>query len=239
MGKASQRKRERREHGGTLEERAAAARAEAKRPFPVFWTVIGLIVVGGIAALVISSVSSGNETASQKAAAKARVFSVITTKGDNLTTHAADGTDSAVGKQVPTITGTGFDDVKRTISPDSGKAQVILVVAHWCPHCQREVPRIVKWAKEGKLPDSVQVTTIATASSTSRPNYPPAAWLDRENWPFDTIADDEAGTAADALGLDGYPFIVFVKADGTVAKRTSGELPIEDFDKDVQALVAT
>lgn len=236
MGKASRTKRERREGGDDLATKAAAARAAKRRPFPVFWTVLALIALGGIAALVVTS--QQEDTPELAAAKDARVFSDITVTGAKLADFPGSSSDDpAVGKPLPTIAGTGFDDEQRTIGAKDGVARVIVVVAHWCPHCQREVPRIVDWAKEGKLPDGVEVTTIATASSDSQANYPPAAWLAQEDWPFDTIADDETGSAAEALGLDGYPFMVFVNADGTVAKRTSGELPIDDFDANVEALV--
>ncbi|MBC7460461.1 MAG: TlpA family protein disulfide reductase [Thermoleophilia bacterium] len=238
MGKSSQRKRERREGGtDTVQAKAAAAAAAQRRPLPVFWTVLALIAVAGIAAAVVTSTK--RDTAGEKAAAAARVFSAVEVTGANLPNHVATGTDAAVGTPLPSISGTGFDDVKRTIGADGTSAQVIIVVAHWCPHCRREVPRITEWAKAGKLPAGVQVTTIATASSKSQANYPPAAWLAAEKWPFDTLADDEAGTASDALGTDGFPFIVFVNGDGTVAKRTSGELPIDEFNANVQAIAKT
>jgi thiol-disulfide isomerase/thioredoxin len=239
MGKASQRKRDRRENGGTMEELAAAARASKRRPFPVFWAVLGVLVVGGIVALVVTGTKT--KSTAERAAASARVFSKITVTGDRLPTHRSTGTDTAVGTKLPTITGTGFDDVKRTLSADAGVPQVVLVVAHWCPHCRRELPRLTKWYADtklasGALPGGLKVTTIATASSQSQANYPPAAWFANERWPFDTIADDQAGTAADQLGLDGFPYILFVKADGTIAQRTSGELTITDFAADVRAI---
>ena len=38
------------------------------------------------------------------------------------------------------------------------------------------------------------------------------------------MADDAEGTAAAAYGLQGFPFLVLVDADGNVTMRTSGEL---------------
>ena len=37
------------------------------------------------------------------------------------------------------------------------------------------------------------------------------------------MADDKNGSIASALGLTGYPYLIFVNADGTVAQRLSGE----------------
>jgi len=241
MGKASRTKRERQASGGKrpggLDTKAAQARGAQRKPFPVFWTILGVIAVGGIVAMVMTS--GTKDSASQTAAKSAPVFSVISTTGSPLRPLAGSGKDAAVGKSIPTITGTGFDEKERTISADDGVPRVLVVVAHWCEHCQKEVPRIVAWAKEGKLPPGVEVTAIATSSGKGRPNFPPAAWLATEDWPYDTIADDEVGSAALALGTSGFPHLVFVNADGTVAKRASGEQPIDEFDADVKAIAKT
>ena len=60
----------------------------------------------------------------------------------------------------------------------------IWFVAHWCPHCQAEVPRIVALAEQGRLPEGVDVAAVSTAVDATAPNYPPSAWLDRVGWPF-------------------------------------------------------
>ena len=51
-----------------------------------------------------------------------------------------------------------------------------MFLAHWCPHCQAEMPRLVALAKAGKL-DGVDVTGVATGTNPGYPNYPPSAWL--------------------------------------------------------------
>ena len=32
---------------------------------------------------------------------------------------------------------------------EPGSPQLIVVMAHWCPHCQAEIPRIVDWNTDG------------------------------------------------------------------------------------------
>ena len=51
------------------------------------------------------------------------------------------------------------------------------------------------------------------------PNYPPSAWLEREDWPFPVMADSPTGTAAEAYGLTAYPVLRAGDADGKVAGR--------------------
>ena len=45
-----------------------------------------------------------------------------------------------------------------------------------------------------------------------------------EAWAAEQLYDDEAGTAAAAYGLSGFPFLVFVDADGQVVRRLSDVL---------------
>ena len=108
---------------------------------------------------------------------------------------------------------------------------MILFVAHWCPHCRREVPKIAEWLHGRSEVDGVKLYAVATGTDPKLPNYPPSAWLAAEHWPVPTMADDDQGTAAAVYGLGFYPFFVVVKADGTVAARTSGEISTSQLDK--------
>ena len=72
---------------------------------------------------------------------------------------------------------------------------------------------------------------VSGGVNASRPNYPPSAWLEREDWTIPTMIDDTDGTA---YGLTAYPDFVAVKADGTVAARATGQLTLEQL----QALIA-
>jgi cytochrome c biogenesis protein CcmG, thiol:disulfide interchange protein DsbE len=106
---------------------------------------------------------------------------------------------------------------------------VIFFIAHWCPHCQREVPLIVKWQQEGKLPTNLTYYAVSTAVDSKRANYPPSEWLAKEKWPFPVLADDKDSTAVTSFGLSGFPFFVVVNADGTIGGRASGEKELEEL----------
>jgi thiol-disulfide isomerase/thioredoxin len=137
--------------------------------------------------------------------------------------------DAAVGQVPPTLEGKSFDGTPITIDPGDGQPKVVIFAAHWCPHCQAEVPRIVEWQQAGLLPDGVDVYGVSTGTTSTRPNYPPSAWLEREGWPFPTMADAADNVAAQAWGLSSYPFFVVLDADGKVVQRASGELTQEQF----------
>ena len=145
-------------------------------------------------------------------------------------------TDRAIGDTIPTLTGEGFNGAPVTIAPGA-KPRVVLFVAHWCPHCQAEVPRIVTIAKK-KAFKGLAVSTVATGTSSGYPNYPPSAWLRREHWPFPVMVDSQQQTAAIAYGLASYPYLVFVDAQGKVAGRASGEIAPSDLKKILTALAA-
>jgi cytochrome c biogenesis protein CcmG, thiol:disulfide interchange protein DsbE len=150
----------------------------------------------------------------------------VTVEGEPLTPHERGSDpagDPAVGETVPTLTGIDIDGNPITIAPD-GRAKMIVVLAHWCPHCQAEVPVIVDWVADGGLPDDVDLVGIATANSPERPNYPARPWLDDEGWDAPTLLDDSQQTAGLTMGTSAYPFMVVTNADGEVVARTSGEL---------------
>ena len=70
-----------------------------------------------------------------------------------------------------------------------GRPKILLFLAHWCPHCQREVPIVQGWLDAGGLPQNVDLISIATSIDPARPNYPPEAWLTREGWEPTVLVD--------------------------------------------------
>lgn len=136
--------------------------------------------------------------------------------------------DEAVGTTAPTLTGQSFDGTPVTIGP--GKPTLVVFLAHWCPHCQREVPVLVEWAADGDVPDGLDVVGVSTATTTQRDNYPPSDWLAREAWPWPVLADSETSDGAIAMGVDAFPFFVLLDADGAVVARQSGEIDPADLE---------
>lgn len=143
--------------------------------------------------------------------------------------------DPAIGRAIPAVSGADFDGARVSISPDDGP-QAIVFLAHWCPHCQAEVPEVQQWVDQGGLPHGVSLMSVATAIDDNRPNYPSSAWLDREGWTAPVLVDDEAGSVWQAFGGSAFPYWVFVNADGTVAARTSGNLSVETLAGAMESL---
>ena len=161
-----------------------------------------------------------------------------TISGDPLPTDLGESSDPALGRPLPRVEGRSFDeapvavgnaDVDGAGDPSAAEPTVVVVMAHWCPHCQAEIPRIVDAYSRGELPLGVRVVGVATANDPLRGNFPPAAWLRRESWPFATMVDDEDGSVSHALGVTGFPTLIAVDADGKVALRASGEQTREEL----------
>jgi thiol-disulfide isomerase/thioredoxin len=157
------------------------------------------------------------------------VYGDVTVKGTALP-EQPDGspTDPAIGKRAPTLTGEQFNGTALTV-PAPGKPAVVMFVAHWCPHCQKEVPEITKWLNANGIPQDINLYAVATSSTDQRPNFPPSDWLNKEGWPVPTIADDNKSSAAAAFGIGGFPYFVVLDANGNVVQRASGELTTDQF----------
>ncbi|HEX5586399.1 MAG TPA: TlpA disulfide reductase family protein [Acidimicrobiia bacterium] len=192
------------------------------------WWVIGAVVVVLVVAIAIAAASGGDSSSSGSSAPNAKQETAsVKVEGTPLPAFTQTKNDPAIGDTAPTLVGEGFEKQPVTIAP-SGKPQVVLFVAHWCPHCQAEVPRIVALAKSGAF-DGIDVSTVATGTSEQAPNYPPSAWLAGVKWPFTVMLDDTKGTAGQAYGLPSYPYFVFLDGDGKVLARATGEIAPSDL----------
>jgi len=142
---------------------------------------------------------------------------------------------SANGLVAPRLAGIGYDNSTVVIEND-GRAKGVVFLAHWCPHCQAEVPRVQAWLDAGGGVDGVDLYSVSTAVDSGRPNYPPSTWLDAEGWTVPVIRDAQASSAHRAYGGGGFPYWVFTNSDGTVALRTSGQLQTEHLVQILESL---
>jgi thiol-disulfide isomerase/thioredoxin len=157
----------------------------------------------------------------------------VTVQGTDLVPLEDEDDDAAVGATPPTVDGFTFDGTPMRIAP-GGTAKMVVFLAHWCPHCNAEIPIILDWAEEGMVPDGLEIVGVATGTDDTAPNYPPSTWLQELGWTFDTLADSPEFRAAQAYGVTGFPFFAIVGEDGTVLGRFSGEKPLEELDATVR-----
>lgn len=137
---------------------------------------------------------------------------------------------SATGLSSPEVFGKDYDGNEVNITND-GSAKGIVFLAHWCPHCQQEVPRVQEWLDTGGGVEGVELYSVSTAANSGRPNYPASEWLQREGWTVPVIVDNKENSALQTYGSGGFPYWVFLNADGTVAVRTAGQLTIAQLEE--------
>jgi len=200
--------------------------------------VLAVVVVGGAAVLLSGQPSDpGAQSSARPSASGGSVTGdAPTITGLSLVPFENPDGDAAVGQPAPTVVGASFDGRSVAIG-GNGRPQMLLFLAHWCSHCQAEVPLVQAWLDQGGLPDGVDVVSVSTSTDPAAPNYPPEEWLAREGW-TPPVMVDPTGSVATAFGLPAFPYFVFVNADGTVAGRMTGEVPITDLDAIADQLAA-
>ena len=192
---------------------------------PILWIIGGVVGLGLIVWLAAS-------IAGEQPVDPSIAFGEVEVVGDPLPVLGDQG-DGAIGLQAPSTSGADWNDVESTIEPD-GRLKIILFLAHWCPHCQNEVPLVQDWIDAGNLPDSIDMYSVTSLSDHLRPTWPPQEWLEDEGWTVPVIMDDELNTVAIGYGLRGTPFYVVLDGDNVNLQRVDGEIGIAGLN----ALVA-
>jgi cytochrome c biogenesis protein CcmG, thiol:disulfide interchange protein DsbE len=185
-----------------------------------------------------ASATAADATASAPGGGAPIVYGAVEVSGQPLPPfQRADG-DPAIGMTAPALAGTTYTGAPIEIVPGQGGPTMLMFIAHWCPHCNDEIPVLNDWRDSGEVPEDLQVVGVSTAVTDQRPNYPPAQWLDERGWTWPAMADDQAASAFAAYGGTSFPYIVVIGADGTVKARAVGELPVEQLDALADSAVA-
>ena len=205
--------------------RVPSAAPQSRRTLLIVLAAAGLVI--GLAIVAIVATKSDSDADGVAIASSVEMGSVTVTGQALAAMPDGTATDPAVGAKAPTLIGSTFDGSSLSVTPGV-RPTVVMFVAHWCPHCQREVPQVVRWLSAG-LVDGVDLRVVSTGTDANLPNYPPSAWLAGEGLDVPTLVDSDATDAATAYGLTSFPFFVAVDAAGTVTKRMSGELTEDQF----------
>jgi thiol-disulfide isomerase/thioredoxin len=194
--------------------------------------VVGVLLVGALIYNAVTEDDSGGS--SSDTVAQTHPVTVVGAPLPLYDSTAA--SDPAVGTDAPVLQGQDFSGQAQSIAGQSGKPSLVMFVAHWCPHCQREVPLVVGWRADGTIPEDIDLVAVSTGVDPAYPNYPPSDWLAREQWPGRVMTDDDASTAAQACGLPAYPYFVALDKAGHVVARGQGELDQAAIEQLVSAL---
>lgn len=177
----------------------------------------GAVVVIGLVAVVLTGASGSSGGADHP---DLQGDPVVT--GSFLPQFPNTNVENAAGSPVPEVVGADFDGNPVSIE-NNGKPKMIVFLAHWCPHCQREVPEINSFLETNTIPDEIDFISVATSIDRSRSNFPPSSWLEGEDWSVPLILDSAGSEAYVAYGAGGFPFWAMVDADGNLITRVSGE----------------
>ncbi len=196
------------------------------------WVVLAIVAAIATALLVAIVVGGGDDEGSGTTHSLPRGDVLtqenrpVVIEGTILESLGDEAIDPMVGQVAPTLSGATFDGSGISVTPGDGQAYMIVFLAHWCPHCNREVPRLIEWQASGAVPSELQVIGVSTAVASDRPNYPPSQWTVEKGWTWPMMADSSSMEAAEAYGVSGFPFFVIVGDDGKVKARVSGEVGI-------------
>jgi cytochrome c biogenesis protein CcmG/thiol:disulfide interchange protein DsbE len=200
---------------------------QSRTPYLVIAAIAAAVLVALVVALAAGG-GNGDNATTDSGNADPATTGTVAVSGNPLPQFTDTAGDPAVGMALPTLEGNDQSGAPMTIGAD-GRPTMIMFVAHWCPHCQREVPVVQQWVDDGRLPEGVDLVSVSTAIDPNRPNYPPDAWLADEGWTAPALVDAD-NSAAQAAGLSAYPFFVAIDGNGTVVMRTTGELTTDQLD---------
>ncbi len=199
---------------------------DAKSNSTLWWIIGGIVGLGLIVWLAIS-------IAGEAPVDDSIGFGDPTVTGDPLPFYASGQEDVSVGLTAPTVEGADWEGNPVSIEPD-GTPKIVIFLAHWCPHCQAEVPVIQDWIDDGNVPDTVELVSVVTGTDRLRPNWPPQDWLEEEGWTPPVIMDDEITTVAVNYGMGATPMFVVLDGNNTNLGRITGELSTDALDQLVQ-----
>ena len=143
--------------------------------------------------------------------------------------------DSALGWAAPEVKGVGLDGEEIYIGGE-GSTTLIMVLAHWCPHCRNEVRELAPFLNETDSLNRVRMVTLLTSINDERANFPPHTWLDLEKWPVPSIVDTPSSQIATAYGISSFPFFIVINDKGEIALRMPGRLGLETLSRLLDAI---
>ena len=198
--------------------------------------IIAAAALVGLAAVVVLGITLAGEEANNPGGS-GFAFPDVSITGGALPPFENPSDDPARGVTAPEASSLDFEGLPASIEHD-GVPKMILFLAHWCVHCQREVPALQSWINQNGVPAGVDLVSVATSISDIRTNYPPDAWLRRENWTQRVVVDDAASRIANAYGLTSFPYYVLVDGSGNVVQRMAGSQSAELVGALLQSLAA-
>jgi thiol-disulfide isomerase/thioredoxin len=196
---------------GSPQKRRGAAKNARRTP----WAVIAscaLVVVALVAVIVLVTAQHGTSA---------------TTASTTLPRAAS----PTAGTSAPAFTVKAQDGTTLTAQNLLGKPSLVVFFASWCPHCQAEAPRIAQLAAAHP---ELQIVMIGVGDRETIADI----YGFQSRVGMATYADTSAstlGTTAAAWGIQSYPSLFAVDAQGIVRASNVGEVSQQGLDTLVAA----
>ena len=157
-------------------------------------------IIAGAVVLVLGLAIAIGVTLSSEPVAAELPAGETTVTGNVLPQYAGENDDNvALGLPAPSFSAPDQNSEIFELEKN-GNAKALLFLAHWCPHCQREVPVVQRFINSNGVPNGIEVIAVATSIDRGR----------------------EIG---EAYGLNAFPYWVFLDKDLNVIARRTGNLP--------------
>ena len=119
------------------------------------------IVIGISALFVIGLAVAIGVTLSSEPVAVALPEGEVVITGDVLPPYSGENDDNiAFGLKAPLFSGP--DQYSNIVSLEKdGNAKALIFLAHWCPHCQREVPAVQEYIDTMGVPDGIDIIAVS------------------------------------------------------------------------------
>jgi thiol-disulfide isomerase/thioredoxin/uncharacterized membrane protein YphA (DoxX/SURF4 family) len=139
-----------------------------------------------------------------------------------------------VGSKLPDFSAHALDGGTISLAAQSGTPVVLVLWAPWCPDCRKELPTLAKVVSE--FPN-VRLIGIATAVGGA-PGPTPAQFMRDLHLVFPVALDTADGRLLDGFGVERFPTVYYVKANGRVLRVTVGPALEDQMRSFAQAIAA-
>lgn len=192
-----------------------------------FPAVVAAVVVVGIAIVVVAALNKDSAPKSDVALGGGG-------PGDSAPTAVVSGS-MAQGQPAAQLSGVDmYSGREVSLEEMKGKPTLLTVWAHWCPHCQKELPIIQQLSKEQAADVNFLTLTTAAGQQPASAQYAtPATLMQTQGITIPTLRDDGAAGMKE-LGVSGFPTLFVIDADGNVQGKASGEMPKDQLLQFIQ-----
>lgn len=188
---------------GSARRAAQRKAAKRKRQMMTVWAPIAVIAVIVVAALSLGGGPKGGGK--------------VSSSGQVKVDGPALNSELKPGEEVPSFSAPELNG--GTVSWEPGTPTVLTIWAAWCPHCQVELPILDK--VKDSYPE-VETVSIVTAQG-DQPGPTPEDFVKKNDITMRVAVDDNGQKLMKAMGVQGFPTLYFINADGTVLRQSGGE----------------